>query len=181
MKLFVTRHGETQYNKDNLILGTTDIAMNFTGYEQSMKLAGTLKQKGRVDIIYCSPLTRAKETAQQANSMTLAPVKYDNRLREWDYGEFEGKPHDTEGFVEGKLEFASPMGNTGEPLLRLTHRVYSLLDEVIANYGRTDKNILIVAHGGVCRVIETYFHFMTNEEFKNWSIDNCQVIEYNIG
>lgn len=181
MRLFVTRHGETEYNKKELILGTTDVPMNFTGVEQSMRLAGTLKQMGKVDIIFCSPLTRAKETAQQANSMTLAPVKYDNRLREWDYGEFEGKPRNTEGFAENKREFAAPMGNTGEPLLHLAHRVYSLLDEVIANYGRTDKNVLIVAHGGVCRVIETYFHYMTNAEFDNWFMDNCQVIEYNIG
>lgn len=181
MRLFVTRHGETEYNKKELILGTTDIPMNFHGSEQAMKLAGTLRQMGKVDMIYCSPLTRAKETAQEANSMTLSPVKYDNRLREWDYGDFEGKPRDTEGFAEGKREFGMPMGNTGESLLKLTHRVYSLLDELIATYGKTDKNILIVTHGGVCRAIETYFNPMTTEEFSNWYMDNCQVIEYPIG
>ncbi|MBO4877770.1 MAG: histidine phosphatase family protein [Ruminococcus sp.] len=180
MKLFVTRHGETEYNKKDLILGTTDVPMNFTGAEQAMRLAGTLKKMGKVDIIYCSPLSRAKETAQQANSMTLAPVKYDNRLREWDYGEFEGQPRNAEGFTENKKEFAAPMGHTGEPLLHLSHRVYSLLDEVIANYGKTDKNVLLVTHNGVCRVIETYFHYMTNTEFDSWSMDNCQVIEYDI-
>ena len=70
------------------------------------------------------------------------------------------------------------MGKSGESLIQLAHRVYSALDDIIAEY--RDKNVLIVSHGGVCRVIETYFNNMTTDEFSGWFMGNCQLIEYNI-
>ena len=83
-----------------------------------------------------------------------------------------------EGFADNKVNFAVRMGKSGESLLQLTHRVYSALDDIIAEYsGRT---VLLVTHGGVCRVIETYFNDMTNEQFSNWFMDNCGLLEYNI-
>ena len=48
---------------------------------------------------------------------------------------------------------------------------------IISRYA--DKNVLIVSHGGVCRIIETYFHEMTTEQFLGWFMGNCQIIEYN--
>jgi probable phosphoglycerate mutase len=62
--------------------------------------------------------------------------------------------------------------------MQLAHRVYSALDDIIKNY--SGKNVLIVSHGGVCRVIETYFNDMTTEQFSNWFMDNCGLIEYSI-
>ncbi|MBQ3947374.1 MAG: histidine phosphatase family protein, partial [Ruminococcus sp.] len=50
------------------------------------------------------------------------------------------------------------------------------LDDIINKY--SDKNVLIVSHGGVCRVIETYFNDMTTEEFSGWFMENCQLIKY---
>lgn len=58
----------------------------------------------------------------------------------------------------------------------LSHRVYSALDDIIENY--KDKTVLIVSHGGVCRVIETYFNNMTTDKYSNWFMGNCQLIEY---
>ena len=68
------------------------------------------------------------------------------------------------------------MREGGESLLQLSYRVYSALDHIISQYG--DKTVLIVSHGGVCRVIETYFNDMTTEQFRNWFMGNCQIIEY---
>ena len=70
------------------------------------------------------------------------------------------------------------MGKSGESLLQLSHRVYSALDDIIKNY--SGRNVLIVSHGGVCRIIETYFNDMTTEQFSNWFMDNCGLIEYSI-
>ena len=52
------------------------------------------------------------------------------------------------------------------------------IDNIIEKY--SDKNVLIVSHGGVCRIIETYFNDMTTKTFDNWFMGNCQIIEYNV-
>ena len=55
-------------------------------------------------------------------------------------------------------------------------RVYSLLEEARERYA--GESLLLVCHGGICRIIESYFHDMTNEEFFCFSMKNCEVREY---
>lgn len=175
MKIYSTRHGQTDFNKRDIVLGTTDIELNETGLYQAEKLAERVSELD-IDIIIASPMKRAMKTAQFVAEKNNLEIITDVRLREWDYGEYEGKTRFTEGFAGNKKNFGVRMGKTGESLLQLAHRVYSALDDIIENY--SDKSILLVSHGGVCRVIETYFHDMTTAEFENWFMDNCQVIEY---
>lgn len=178
MKIYSTRHGQTDYNKQDLILGTTDIPLNETGTEQARKLAEEIAEIGGIDLIIASPMVRAFTTAQTVAEHCGIEVITDDRLREWDYGRYEGKSRYTDGFFAGKREFAVRIGGTGESVLQLSHRVYSLLDEIIKKY--SNKNVLLVSHGGICRIIETYFHDMTTDDYSNWFMENCQLIEYNI-
>lgn len=154
MKIYSTRHGQTDYNKDEIILGTTDIPLNETGLAQAAGLAEAVEKLGDIDLIISSPMLRAKATAKAVAEKCGFEIITDERLREWNYGEFEGKSRFTEGFAENKREFAVKMRNGGESLLQLSHRVYSFLDDIIAKY--SDKNVLVVSHGGICRVIEIY-------------------------
>lgn len=176
MKIYSTRHGQTDYNKDELILGTTDIELNETGLAQAQELAEKVKELGCIDLIIASPMKRAMRTAGIVSERTGISIVTDERLREWDYGEYEGKTRFTGGFAENKAEFGVKMGRTGESLLQLAHRVYSVLDDIREKY--SDRTVLIVSHGGICRVIETYFNDMTTEEYSGWFMDNCQLIEY---
>lgn len=178
MKIYSTRHGQTDFNNRELILGTTDAPLNETGIAQSQELAEKVTALGDVDVIIASPMLRAQKTAEIVAERTGLAIITDERLREWDYGEYEQKSRFTDGFAEGKTEFAVKMGKNGESLFQLAHRVYSALDDIIEKYN--DKTVLIVSHGGVCRVIETYFGDMTTEEFSGWFMGNCQLIEYNI-
>ena len=178
MKIYSTRHGQTEYNRHDTILGTTDLPLNETGEAQARELAEEVVRLGDVDIIIASPLLRAQTTARAVAERCGLDIVTDERLREWDYGEFEGKSRYTEGFAETKLDFGVRMGKTGESVLQLAHRVYSALDDIIAEY--SGKNVLIVSHGGVCRIIETYFNDMTAEQFAGWFMGNCQIICYNI-
>lgn len=175
MKIYSTRHGQTDFNKRDIVLGSTDIELNETGLSQAEELAEKVAGLD-VDIIIASPMLRAMKTAQFVAEKNGLEIITDNRLREWNYGEYEGKTRFTEGFAENKKNFGVKMGKTGESLLQLAQRVYSALDDIIKNY--SEKNVLIVSHGGVCRVIEIYFHDMTTAEFENWFMDNCQIIEY---
>lgn len=175
MKIYSTRHGQTDFNKRDVVLGTTDIELNETGLLQAEQLAEKVSGLD-IDIIITSPMKRAMKTAQLVAEKNNLEIITDVRLREWDYGGYEGKTRFTEGFAENKKNFGVRMGKKGESLLQLAHRVYSAIDDIIKNY--SNKNILVVSHGGVCRVIETYFHDMTTAEFENWFMDNCQIIEY---
>lgn len=51
-----------------------------------------------------------------------------------------------------------------------------LMEEIKVKY--PEENVLLVCHGGVCRVINTYFRDMTNEEFFHYSLGNCIIEEY---
>ncbi len=177
MKIYSTRHGETDWNNKEIILGTTDLPLNEKGNSQASDLADRVEKLGNIDIIIASPMLRAQCTAKAVADRCGLEIVTDVRLREWDYGEYEGRNRFTEGFAENKSEFGVRMGKSGESLAQLSHRVYSALDDIIKNYG--DKNVLVVSHGGVCRVIETYFNDMTRDEFDNWFMGNCQIIEYN--
>jgi probable phosphoglycerate mutase len=180
MKIYSTRHGQTDYNKNDCILGITDIELNETGLMQAEQLANNIKNSNlEIDIIISSPMKRALKTAQIISAVNSIEIITDERIREWDYGNFEGKHRLTDGFSENKCEFAVKMGKTGESLLQLSHRIYSFLDDIIEKYD--GKNILVVSHGGICRVIETYFYDMTTNQYSNWFMDNCQLIEYDLG
>ena len=63
-------------------------------------------------------------------------------------------------------------------MMQVAYRTYGLIDELRVRY--CGKNVLIVCHGGVCRVVNTYFRDMTNEEFFNYSLENCGVEEYEV-
>ena len=66
MKLFITRHGQTDWNLRGIIQGTTDITLNDTGRAQALTVAKELKEE-RLDAIIVSPLKRAVETAEIIN------------------------------------------------------------------------------------------------------------------
>ncbi|MDE7363659.1 MAG: histidine phosphatase family protein [Ruminococcus sp.] len=178
MKIYSTRHGQTNYNKQELILGVTNVQLNDTGVSQARQLADEIEKIGDIDFIVASPMYRASHTALIISEKCGLKFVIDDRLREWDYGEYEGKSRFTENFPEDKREFAVKMGKTGESVLQVAHRVYSFLDEIIEKY--SDKNILLVSHGGICRIIETYFHDMSTEKYSNWFMGNCQLIEYEV-
>lgn len=174
MKIYFTRHGETEWNKKDIICGVTELHLSESGIAMAKKLAEDISENHRdIDIIICSPMIRARETAAPiAEALGITP-EYDSRLREWDYGSFEGKDRYTEGFAEAKLEFGCRMPDGGESVFDIVNRVYGLIDEIKEKY--KGKNILLVCHGGVCRVIETYYRNMTRDEFAHFFMGNCEL------
>ena len=88
MKIYSTRHGQTEYNRLDIILGTTDLPLNETGLAQARGLAEEVEKLGDVDIIIASPLLRAQTTASAVAERCGLRIVTDERLREWDYGEF---------------------------------------------------------------------------------------------
>lgn len=76
-----------------------------------------------------------------------------------------------------RLHGNAASGNRG-PGADVGHRIYSLLEDVKREHG--DKNVLIVCHGGVMRLIRSYFEDMTNDEYYHYSEPNASVREFEL-
>ena len=168
--IYVVRHGETEWNAINKVLGRTDIPLNDRGIEQAEEMARSLKDV-KIDVFLCSPLSRARQTADAISGETGMPYKTDDRLIEHDFGIFEGVNRFDEGYQNAKREYFVRYPG-GESFFDLAARVFPLINEL------EGKNAILVTHGGICRIIRSYFEDMGNEEFVQFSQGNCEIRMY---
>lgn len=150
------RHGETAYNADgNKYCGRTDIPLTEKGISQAERM-NTLLQDFTFDQILCSPLQRAKTTAEIASG-TPEKVQVDERLIEVDFGQWEGKrsddfiaedPNSWYNWLSDPERFEA--GRTGENAKQVIARLDSFYNELLDKYD--DQTILVVGHNGVNRL-----------------------------
>lgn len=178
MKLYVTRHGETEWNALDRISGATDIALAPQGIAQAEALAERCAECGDIDRIIASPMQRAQTTAAIVSRRIGIPVQTDVRLREWDYGSFEGQSRHTPAFPEAKAAWGCKMPDGGESVFQIVQRAYNVIDDVRRLY--PEENVLLVCHGGICRVIDSYFYDMTLERFMQFFMGNCELRVYEL-
>jgi len=162
MNLLYLRHGQTDWNAQNLLQGRSDIPLNETGREQARARAAELiKRQPPVEVIYASPLVRARETAEIIQQALGVPLHEEGRLIEQCFGELEGK--DRAGLIGGSIiSHYEALGEAAitrqgvESRAALYERVGGLLDELYARHA--GQVILVVAHGGVARMVHWYYH-----------------------
>lgn len=149
MKLYIIRHGETDWNKSFRLQGQSDIPLNEYGRELAVITAEALKDVP-FDVIYASPLSRAYETARIIRGSRPVEIFTDDRLVEISFGVDEGKNKDELGKHFSDFFFApenfvpSEGGETYEMVCR---RAESFLADKIKPLRTTNKTVLIVAHG----------------------------------
>ena len=178
MSILLTRHGQTDWNVQKKVMGRCDEPLNNKGKEQAVETRDKLKDAD-IDLIICSPLQRAKQTAEIINEGRDIPIVYDERIMERDFGEFEGKETKDFDFQGYWNYYKNDAYEQAENIQEFFKRIYEFLDDVTEKY--KDKNILIVAHGGVSISVECYF----KQDIPEGSLveaglvlDNCQVVSY---
>ncbi|OUN39318.1 histidine phosphatase family protein [Faecalibacterium sp. An77] len=172
--VYFTRHGQTVWNVENKICGVTDSPLTDLGRQQARALGRQLAADSHgITRILCSPLSRARETAEIVAASTGLPLTVEPRLREQAFGRYEGTPRNDAAFALAKLHFADRFEG-GESMFQLAARIYSLLDDL----SQQDGTALLVAHNGIARMVHSYFNEMTNEEFALFGIGNCALIGY---
>ena len=159
---YFVRHGQTIWNVENKICGATDTALTEFGHQQA-------------DEILYSPLVRAADTAKHISEMTGIPARPEPRLTEQNFGKWESTARDGADFKKAKECFAMSHEG-GESTLRLAQRIYNLLDEIREE--SDEKTYILVAHNGIARVVQSYFHDMTNEEYAAFGVKNCEIVRY---
>ena len=151
-------------------------ALNEKGIEQAKDVKDKLKNK-QIDLILCSPLIRAVETANIINDSRNIPILIDEKLSERDFGEFEGMPttdFDYEAFWSYKQNIQY---NKAENIKDFFQRVYGFLDNIYLKY--KDKRILLVAHGGISIPVYCYFNGIPDKDtLLGLALGNCEVAKY---
>lgn len=178
MKLYVVRHGQTAWNVLKKMQGSIDVPLNDIGKKQAYETKLNLKGR-KFDFIFCSPLIRARETAKIINSDRKLNIIFDDRLRERNYGEFEGTNKASFNYNDFWAYHKNLKYNKAENVQDFFKRIYDFLDELKANY--SNNNILIVCHGGVTKAIECYVNgMMKDEELGPFLPSNASVLEYEL-
>ena len=155
IKLLLVRHGETTWNAEHRYIGRTDLPLSGEGRRQARALADRLASEP-ISAVYTSDLRRALETAAVIASAHGLPVRSDPRLREMDFGLWEGlSAAEVERHYAAELAAwraglgLAPPG--GETLTAVAARVQAVLDEIAERHRL--HTVAIVAHGGTLQMV----------------------------
>ncbi len=174
--VYFVRHGQTVWNSENKICGVTDSPLTELGHEQAKETGRNILVAGiKADEILYSPLIRAKDTALHISEITGIPARVEPRLIEQNYGKWESTPRDGAEFKKAKAHFVDDYDG-GETMMKVAQRIYNLLDDIKKE--SEEKTYILVAHNGIARVVKSYFDSMTNEEYADFGIKNCEVVRY---
>ncbi len=179
MQIFMARHGQTDSNVAGIIQGSrVDGPLNTEGQRQAEELAEKLRSQ-EFDVIFSSPLKRARETAAAILLGRDVPLELRSELMERDFGSLSGK---TWAEIENSQELLTkdraqkwdyrPYG--GESSENFKARFLSVISEIRTRY--PDKKVLLVAHAGILRLAHLLF-----KESEVAHIQNASVEEFDIG
>ena len=177
MKLYVVRHGETIENANNCLVGRLNTSLTEKGINQAKQVSEYFKDKN-IDLIVSSPLDRCKKTAEIISQGKI-PIIYSDSLLGRDHGEFTGKPRDSIDFAEYWNYNKNIQYKKAESVRQLYDRVAKLIEDLKITY--KDKNILLVTHSGIMRILYYYFKGIPKDGIlSEITIKNCEVFEYEI-
>lgn len=152
-RLYLARHGETEWNAIGRLQGHTDIPLNARGCAQAAALADALASEGIASVI-TSDLQRAHETgAIVARALQLPAPRVVPQLRERAFGVFEGLTRDEcmqrypDAWAAWHAQTDVPPG--AESLASTTARMHAVLAELAAEH---HEPALVISHGGVMRL-----------------------------
>lgn len=184
-KIFLVRHGQDEDNANGILNGRRDTPLTELGRNQASTVADKLKDDG-IQVIYASPLKRAYETARIiANKLGVDEVITDEHLMEREFGVLTGKPvADIPKYSSKTLQtdrvlyFIEAEG--AEDFPTLYQRGKKIIEEILQRH--PDKNVLIVAHGDIGKMIRAAYHGWSWEEgLKTPYFDNTGVLELEVG
>ena len=176
-KLYIVRHGETEWNTLGRIQGHTDVALSDRGRRQAAALARRLAGVA-FDAAYCSDLSRARETAQIILGTRDAPLYATPQLREYHKGIFEGLtvreyaqryPDLYQASLRNDLDFAPPGG--GETIRQTSARMAQFTAQLLAQ--NPSDTALIVGHGGSLRAVIVALLSLPLEANWKFAMRNC--------
>ena len=177
MKIWITRHGQTNLNKQILMQGLTDEPLNEKGIQQAKDARAAIGEI-TFDAVYASPLDRAITTASIIGNVSKDAVIIDPRIIETDFGKYEKCKYTGMGpsmTLYWALPEIFPAPKTVETIDSMVKRSSSFLKEIEQkNY----ENVLIACHGGIIRALCGYLEDKKNGILWRPKAHNCEIRIY---
>jgi probable phosphoglycerate mutase len=146
LRIYLVRHGETEWSISGQYTGRTDIALSAHGGDEARKLGQRLHSIPFTHVL-TSPLQRAQQTCALAGLSPVAEIEPD--LAEWDYGDYEGRtPADILASRPGWNLFRDGAPNGETPAQILTRA-----DRLIHRLSNLNGDVALFAHGHIGRVL----------------------------
>jgi alpha-ribazole phosphatase len=183
MKIYLVRHGQTEYNIKGVYYGFTDAELTEKGRSQAVR-TGELLKDCQIDLCISSPLKRASETARLALEGRKVRINLEERFKEQNFGEWEGLSYKEiwEKYPQQAKQWGDDWMGTvlpgGESFLEFYHRVSEGIKEILSL--NKEENILIVGHNGSLRVIACELLKFKKEQFWYFNFEQAcySMIEY---
>lgn len=145
-QLWLIRHGETEWSLSGAHTGRTDLPLTKRGEERAAAVGQFLKSR-QFALVLTSPLARARETSRIAGYGEVARIDPD--LKEWDYGEYEGRT--TDEIRKGRPDWS--LWRDGVPGGETIEQVADRARRVIARAQRAPGDVALFAHGHILRIL----------------------------
>lgn len=177
--LYFVRHGESVYNKANIIQGDVDPPLSKEGKEQAAKM-GVILKEFEIKEMAVSPLLRAIQTAAIINKSLKLPVSYYEDLREMYFGDWQGemKVEHWDKFRRNFYEYGEtpPGGESKADIIKRGEKCVLQICNEIDKYP-----ILIVSHGMIVRLlIGAWFTNNTEKEIRALRMPNLGVYKVEV-
>lgn len=156
-ELVLVRHGETLWHAENRYAGSSDVALTERGAAQGRELAEWASARREFAAVFCSPLSRCRQTAAPAAEAAGLPLRCEPRLRELHFGDGEGMTREEmrHAFGDRLAAFhrdpaASPLPG-GEAPAAAAERGLAALHDIAAAH--PDGTVLVVSHNTLIRLL----------------------------
>lgn len=182
-ELYLIRHGETELNTAGVFYGWTDCGISEKGVAQAEDLADIL-QGVDFDAVISSSLSRAVVTAVIVSGYTPDEIKMDDRLRELNFGDWEGLHHSEikqkhkEAWDKWGSDWKNASPPRGESFFEIYNRVKSSIEEILDEY--KGRKVLIVSHHGTMRIIPMILLGLTAEAYWSFTAEQGRYSHYEI-
>lgn len=179
-EIILVRHGETEWNVEEIFRGRIDIELNETGMKQAELLAEYLSHL-KLEAIYSSPLKRALKTAEIIAGYHKLGVEIAPGLIDFNYGEWQGLPHQEvkdrykelyARWINSPEKIKIP---AGESLNDVRERALDVVNNVVARYKGT---IALISHRVVNKVLICALLGLDNSYFWNIKQDTGAVTTF---
>lgn len=185
MNIYVTRHGETEWNTYWKLQGRSNTVLNEKGREQACLTHNGFVEAGiSFDRIYSSPLKRAVETAVLMTEKSESEIIKDDRLIEFCFGKAEGKTPDERKedpelkdfhlFFDEPEKYVALEG--AEPFESVLKRTAAFWEDEIKPLEKTEiQNILVVTHGGTMQSLLLHIDGRSLKDYWKTKMSNCTI------
>lgn len=174
-KLYIVRHGKTDWNVQGLLQGSADIELNEAGISEAKELKKKIDLY-KIDLCICSPLKRAKQTAEILVGDQVEII-YDDLLFERGFGDYEGKKIIFDLIAPQWDYKLNDSSHNIESIQDCLARAKKFLDKIKKEY--PNKNILIVSHGSFIKTLHfNLVGYDENTDFLSFNPKNTTLYEY---